>query len=80
MCWPQEQEPPLGAAVEFTKETCMVLVINAIAVPAIVYWLLVNALHLESTSRGMLATVVELAALGVVVWRWRSAWRNKPEP
>jgi hypothetical protein len=58
----------------------MVLVINAIAVPAIVYGLLANALHLESTSRGMLATVVELAALGVVVWRWRSAWRNKPEP
>ena len=66
--------------MEFTKETCMVLVINAIAVPAIVYWLLANALHLESTSRGMLATVVELAALAVVVWRWRSAWRNKSEP
>jgi hypothetical protein len=58
----------------------MVLVINAIAVPAIVYWLLANALHLESTSRGMFATVVELAAIGVVVWRWRSAWRSKPEP
>jgi hypothetical protein len=58
----------------------MVLVINAIAVPAIVYWLLANVLHLESISRGMLATVVELAALGVVVWRWRSAWRSKPEP
>jgi hypothetical protein len=70
----------LGAAVEFTKETWMVLVINAIAVPAIVYWLLANALDLESTSRGMLATVVELAALGVVVWRWRRAWLNKPEP
>jgi hypothetical protein len=62
-----------------TKETWMVLVINAIAVPAIVYWVLTNALHLERVSRGNLATLLELAALGVVVWRWRSAARRTPE-
>jgi hypothetical protein len=65
--------------VEFTKETWMGLVINAIAVPAIVYWVLANALHLERISRGNLAAMLELAALGVVVWRWRSAARSKPE-
>jgi hypothetical protein len=65
--------------VEFTKETWMGLVINAIAVPAIVYWVLANALHLERVSRGALATMLELAALGVVVWRWQSAARSKPE-
>ena len=65
--------------MESTKEAWMVLVINAIAVPAIVYWVLANALHLERVSRGNLATMLELAALGVVVWRWRSAARNKPE-
>jgi hypothetical protein len=65
--------------VEFTKATWAVLVINAIAVPAIVYWSLSNALHLERVSRGMLATVLELAALGVVVWRYRSAGRSKRE-
>ena len=59
--------------MEFTKETWIVLVVNAIVVPAIVYWLLANALHLESASRGILATLLELAALGVVVWRWRSS-------
>ena len=57
--------------MEFTKEAWMGLVINAIVVPAIVYWVLANALHLERVSRGMLATTLELAALGVVVWRWR---------
>ena len=65
--------------MEFTKETWMGLVINAIAVPAIVYWVLANALHLERVSRGTLATMLELAALGVVVWRWQSAARSKPE-
>lgn len=65
--------------MESTKEIWMALVINAIAVPAIVYWLLANGLHLERVSRGMLATMLELAALGVVVWRWRSAGRSKPE-
>jgi hypothetical protein len=64
--------------VEFTKEIWMGLVINAIAVPAIAYWVLANALHLERVSRGMLATMLELAALGVVMWRWQSAAR-KPE-
>jgi hypothetical protein len=65
--------------VEFTKETWMWLVINAIAVPATVYWVLANALHLEGVSRGNLAAMLELAALGVVVWRWQSAARSKPE-
>ena len=63
--------------MEFTKEMCSVLVINAIAVPALVYWLLANALHLERVSRGMLATALELAALGIVVWRCQSAARSK---
>jgi hypothetical protein len=74
----QEQEPALVAAVDFSKETWAVLVINAIAIPAIAYWLLANALHLERVSRGMLATALELAALGVVVWRCRNT-RGKPE-
>ena len=65
--------------MEFTRETWVGLVINAIAVPAIVYWVLANALHLDGFSRGNLAAVLELAALGVVVWRWRSAARSKPE-
>ena len=65
--------------MEFTKETWAVLVINAIAVPALVYWLLANALHLERVSRGMLATALELAALGVVVWRCGTAARSKRE-
>ncbi len=65
--------------MESTKEIWMVLVINAIAVPAIVYWLIANGLHLERVSRGMLASMLELAALGVVVWRWRCAGRSKPE-
>ena len=65
--------------MESTKETWMVLVINAIAVPTIVYWVLANALHLERVSRGNLAAMLELAALGVVVWRWRSAGRGKSE-
>lgn len=64
--------------MEFTKQTWAVLVINAIAVPALVYWLLVNALHLERVSRGMLATALELAALGVVVWRcWTAAHSDR---
>jgi hypothetical protein len=79
MCWGQEQEPALGAAVEFTKQTWMGIVINAIAVPAIVYWVLANGLQLERVSRGMLATLLELAALGVVVWRWHSAAHSKTE-
>lgn len=65
--------------MEYTKEIWMVLVINAIAVPAIVYWLLANGLHLERVSRGMLATALELAALGVVVWRCQTAARSKRE-
>ena len=65
--------------MESSKEIWMVLVTNAIAVPALVYWLLANGLHLEKVSRGMLATTLELAALGVVVWRWRSAGRSKSE-
>jgi hypothetical protein len=65
--------------VEFTKEVWAVLVVNAIAVPALVYWLLANALHLERVSRGMLATALELAALGVVVWRCQTAARSKRE-
>jgi hypothetical protein len=64
--------------MEFTK-AWMGLAINAIAVPALVYWVLANALHLERVSRGMLATTLELAAVGVVVWRWRSAVGSKPE-
>ena len=64
--------------MEFTRETWMWLVMNTIGVPAIVYWGLANALHLERVSRGMLATMLELAALGVVVWRWRSAAGSKP--
>ena len=78
MCGRQEQEAALGAAVEFTKDW-MGLAINAIAVPAIVYWVLANALHLERVSRGNLATMLELAALGVVVWRCRNAARSTPE-
>lgn len=65
--------------MEFTKEVWAVLVVNAIAVPALVYWLLANALHLERVSRGMLATALELAALGVVVWRCQTAARSKRE-
>jgi hypothetical protein len=64
--------------MDFTKQAWAVLLINAIAVPAIVYWVLANALRLESISRGTLATALELAAAGVVIWRWRS-WRNKPD-
>ena len=64
--------------MEFTKETWIGLVINAIAVPAIAYWVIANAFHLDRVGRGMLATVLELAALGVVVWRWQSA-AHKPE-
>jgi hypothetical protein len=64
--------------MEFTRETWMGLVINAIMAPAIVYWVLANALHLERVSRGMLATMLELAALGAVVWRWQRA-AQKPE-
>ena len=63
--------------MEFTREIWAVLVINTIAVPAFVYWLLANALHLERVSRGMLATALELAALGVVVWRCQTAARTK---
>ena len=65
--------------MEFTKEVWAVLVVNAIAVPALIYWLLANALHLERVSRGMLATALELAALGVVVWRCQTAARSKRE-
>ena len=65
--------------MEFTKGAWMGLAINAIAVPALVYWVLANALHLEPVSRGMLATTLELAAVGVVVWRWRSAAGSKSE-
>ena len=65
--------------MEITKETWAVIVINAIAVPALVYWLLVNALQLERVSRGMLATALELAALGVVVWRCRTATHSDRE-
>lgn len=79
MCWRQKEEPAFGAAVEFTKETCTVLAVNAVAIPALAYWLLANALHLERVSRGMLATALELAALGVVVWRCRSGARSKCE-
>lgn len=62
--------------MEFTKELWAVLVINAIAVPALAYWVLANALQLERVGRGMLATALELAALGVVVWRCRTAARS----
>jgi hypothetical protein len=71
-----KRRPAFGVAVEFTKETCAVLAINAIAVPALAYWLLANALHLERVSRGMLVTALELAALGVVVWRCRTGART----
>jgi hypothetical protein len=61
------------------KETWMVLFLNAIAIPVIVYSLVANALHLDGDSRVVLAIVVGPCGLGVTGWRVWSALRRQLE-
>jgi hypothetical protein len=48
------------------------ILIYAIAIPVIVYWLVSSALHLDADSRVMLAAVVSMGGLGLAVWRYWS--------
>jgi len=61
------------------KETWTVLFLNAIAIPAIVYWFVANAFHLDGDSRVVLAIVVGPCGLGLTVWRVWSALRRQLE-
>jgi hypothetical protein len=61
------------------KEIWTVFLINAFAVPAVVYLLVANTLHLDGDSRVVLATVVGPCGLGLTVWRWWSAFRRQLE-
>jgi len=63
--------------VEFDKQIWKLFLINAIAIPASVYWLLVSVLHLGAGARSALATVVALGGLSLAMWRWWSAGRSK---
>jgi hypothetical protein len=51
--------------------------INAIAIPASVYWLFVSALHPGAYARSALATLVALGGLSLAMWRWWSSGRGK---
>jgi hypothetical protein len=61
------------------KETWTVLFLNAAAIPAIVYLLVANALHLDGDSRVLLAVVVGPCGLGLAIWRVWSALRRQLE-
>jgi len=63
--------------MESNREIWTVFFLNAIALPAIVYWLIANTLHLDGDSQIVLATVVGPCGLALTVWRWWSALRRK---
>jgi hypothetical protein len=65
--------------MEVNKEIWAVFLLNALAVPAVVYLLVANTFHLDGDARGMLATVVEMGGLGLAMWRWWSAVRRQLE-
>jgi hypothetical protein len=58
------------------KEIWTVFLLNAFAVPAVVYLLVANTFHLDGDSRVVLATVVGPCGLGLTMWRWWSAVRK----
>ncbi len=65
--------------MEVKRETQTVFLLNAIAIPAIAYLLIANALHLGNDPRLMLAMVLGTSGLGLTMWRWWSAWRREFE-
>jgi hypothetical protein len=81
MWWcPQEKEPARGAAMDSkNKEIWTVFLLNAFAVPAVVYLLVANTFHLDADSRVVLATVVEMSGVALTIWRWWSAVRKNLE-
>ena len=62
--------------MEVNKEIWTVFLLNALALPAVVYLIVANALYLDGDSRVVLATVVGPCGLGLTAWRWWSAVRR----
>lgn len=54
----------------FLRGPGKVIVIYAIVIPAVAYWLLARALHLGEAGKEMLAPLVGLGGLGLAMWRW----------
>jgi hypothetical protein len=65
--------------MEVNREIWTVFLLNAFAVPAVVYFLIANALHLGVDARGLLATIVAMSGLGLTMWRWWRAVRRNLE-
>jgi hypothetical protein len=59
--------------MEFNRELWAMFLMNAVAIPATVYLLLANALHLGAYSRSVLATSLILGGLALAMWRW---WKD----
>ena len=65
--------------MESNRKIWTVFFLNAMAMPAIVYWLIANTFHLDGDSRVLLAIAVGPCGLALTVWRWWSALRRKLE-